>query len=37
MYYGDKVVGHLGGACPVHIVAFGSSAITDNCYFLKDF
>jgi len=37
MYYGGKVLGHLGGVCPVHIVAFGSSAITDIYHFLQDF
>jgi len=23
MYYGDKVLSHLGGVCRVHIVAYG--------------
>jgi len=37
MYYGGKVLGHLGGVCPVHTAAYGSSAITDICHFLNNF
>jgi hypothetical protein len=23
LYFGDKVVGHVGGVCPIHTVAYG--------------
>lgn len=29
MYYGDKVLTHLGGVPPVHIVAYGVPLIHD--------
>jgi hypothetical protein len=37
MYYGGKVLGHLGSVCPILTVAYGSSAITDICHFLNNF